>query len=160
MRIFFAYVCQYLYTGDYSIPLPSDVVPYHIAEEEQYEQSHIPMLEGNIFKNLVSVKKVADYTVRRILPRPALPSNGHHYHYFWNYSKSLLAHAQLSVFAEQSGLEELRDIQDPSFLRSSQQYILIPAVMDSLGIESGRAKDFALAPRLSYSLRQDHTVDD
>ena len=106
----FAYVCQYLYTGDYCIPLPDDVVPYHISEEEQYEQNHILMLNGNIFENSVSVKKVADYTVRRIQPRPALPSNGHHYHYLWNYSNALLAYAQLSVFAEQSELEELRDI--------------------------------------------------
>lgn len=75
-----------------------DVVPYHIAEEEQYEQNHILMLEGNIFENSVSVKKVADYTVRRIQPRPALPSSGHHYHYFWNYSKALLAHAQPQCF--------------------------------------------------------------
>ena len=106
----FAYVCQYLYTRDYSISLPNDVVPYHIAEEEQYEQNHILMLKGNIFENSVSVKKLADYTVRGIQPQPALLSNGHHYHYFWNYSKALLAHAQLSVFAEQSELKELRDI--------------------------------------------------
>lgn len=25
----FVYVCQYLYTGDYFIPLPDDVVPYY-----------------------------------------------------------------------------------------------------------------------------------
>lgn len=96
----FAYVCQYLYTGDYSIPLPDDVVPYHIAEAQQYEPNHILMLKGNIFENSVSVQKLVDYTVRGIQPRPALPSNGHHYHYFWNYSKALLAHAQLSVFAK------------------------------------------------------------
>ena len=34
----FGYVCQYLYVGDYFIPLPDDVVPYHIVEEQQYEQ--------------------------------------------------------------------------------------------------------------------------
>ena len=34
----FGYVCQYLYVGDYFIPLPDNVVPYHIAEERQYEQ--------------------------------------------------------------------------------------------------------------------------
>ena len=68
------------------------------------------MLKGNIFENSASVKKLADYTVRGLQPRLALPSNGHHYHYFWNYSNALLAHAQLSVFAEQSELEELRDI--------------------------------------------------
>ena len=106
----FVYVCQYLYTGDYSIPLPDDVVPYHIGEDEQHEQNNILMLKGSIFENSASVKKLADYTVRGIQPRPALPSNGHHYHHFWNYSRALLAHAQLNVFAGKSNLEELRDI--------------------------------------------------
>ena len=68
------------------------------------------MLKGNIFENSASVKKLADYTVRGLQPRPALPSNGHLYHHFWDYSRALLAHAQLSVFAKQSKLEELRDI--------------------------------------------------
>ena len=106
----FVYVCQYLYTGDYSIPLPDDVVPYHIGEDEQHEQNNILMLKGSIFKNSASVKKLADYTVRGIQPWPTLPSNGHHYHHFWNYSRALLAHAQLNVFAGKSNLEELRDI--------------------------------------------------
>ena len=106
----FVYVCQYLYTGDYSIPLPDDVVPYHIGKDEQHEQNDILMLKGNFFENSASVKKLADYTVRGIQPQPALPSNGHHYHYFWNYSEALHAHAQLSVFAEQSELKELHDI--------------------------------------------------
>lgn len=106
----FVYVCQYLYTRDYFIPLPDDVVPYHIAEDTQHEQNHILMLKGNIFKNSASVKKLADYMVRRLQPQPALPSNGHHYHHFWNYSRALLAHAQLSVFARQSKLEELCNI--------------------------------------------------
>ena len=106
----FVYVCQYLYTGDYSIPLPDDVVPYHIGEDEQHEQNNILMLKGSIFENSASVKKLADYTVRGIQPWPTLPSNGHHYHHFWNYSRALLAHAQLNVFAGKSNLEELRDI--------------------------------------------------
>ena len=106
----FVYVCQYLYTGDYSIPLPDDVVPYHIGKDEQHEQNDILMLKGNFFENSASVKKLADYTVRGIQPQPALPSNGHHYHHFWNYSRALLAHAQLNVFAGKSNLEELRDI--------------------------------------------------
>ena len=106
----FVYVCQYVYTGDYSIPLPDDVVPYHIGEDEQHEQNNILMLKGSIFENSASVKKLADYTVRGIQPWPTLPSNGHHYHHFWNYSRALLAHAQLNVFAGKSNLEELRDI--------------------------------------------------
>ena len=53
---------------------------------------------------------LADYLVRGHQSRPVLPSNGHHYHHFWNYSGALLAHAQLSIFAQQSGLEELHDI--------------------------------------------------
>lgn len=106
----FGYVCQYLYVGDYFIPLPDDVVPYHIVEEQQYEQDDMLTLKGNIFENSASVKKLADYTVRGLQPRPALPSNGHCYHHFWNYSRALLAHAQLSIFAKQSGLEELHDI--------------------------------------------------
>ena len=98
---------------NYSIPLPDDAAPYYVAEEQQYEQNHILILKGNIFENSASVEKLADYTVRGIQPRPALPSNGHHYHHFWNYSRALLAHAQLNslnVFAGKSNLEELRDI--------------------------------------------------
>lgn len=106
----FGYVCQYLYVGDYFIPLPDDVVPYHIVEEQQYEQDDILTLKGNVFENSASVKKLADYTVRWLQPRPALPSNGHCYHHFWNYSRALLAHAQLRIFAKQSRLEELHDI--------------------------------------------------
>ena len=106
----FVYVCQYVYTGDYSIPLPDDVVPYHIGEDEQHEQNNILMLKGSIFENSASVKKLADYTVRGIQPWPTLPSNSHHYHHFWNYSRALLAHAQLNVFAGKSNLEELHDI--------------------------------------------------
>ena len=68
------------------------------------------MLKGNIFENSASVKKLADYTVRGLQPRLALPSNGHHYHHFWNYSRALLAQTQLNVFAGKSNLEELRDI--------------------------------------------------
>ena len=93
----FGYVCQYLYVGDYFIPLPDNIVPYHIAEERQYEQDDILTLKGNIFENLASVKMLADYLVRGHQSRPALPSNGHHYHHFWNYSRVLLAHAQLSI---------------------------------------------------------------
>lgn len=106
----FVYVCQCLYTGDYSIPLPDDVVPYHIAEDKHYEPNHILILKGNIFENLTSVKKLADYTVRGLQSLPTLPSNSHHYHHFWNYSRALVAHAQLSIFTKQSKLEELCDI--------------------------------------------------
>ena len=110
----FVYVCQYLYTGDYSIPLPDDVVPYHIGEDKQHEQNNTLMLKGSIFENSASVKKLADYTVRGIQPWPTLPSNGHHYHHFWNYSRALLAHAQLNslnVFAGKYELEEKKKKQ-------------------------------------------------
>ena len=67
----FGYVCQYLYIGDYFIPLPDDVVPYHIVEEQQYEQDDILTLKGNIFENSASVKKLADYTVSPLFHQTA-----------------------------------------------------------------------------------------
>lgn len=66
----FGYVCQYLYVGDYFIPLPDDVVPYHIVEEQQYKQDDILTLKGNIFENSASIKKLADYIVRDINHSP------------------------------------------------------------------------------------------
>lgn len=51
----FGYVCLYLYVGDYFIPLPDDVVPYHIVGEQQYEQDDILTLKGNYFENSASV---------------------------------------------------------------------------------------------------------
>jgi hypothetical protein len=107
----FSFVCQYLYTGDYSITLPSDTPPPDLTSggQEKPEQNHAIILEGNLFKDTETVEKFADYLVRRIQPRPSEGSQGS-YDPNANYTEILLTHARLYTFSVKYELQELRDI--------------------------------------------------
>ncbi|KAL2803114.1 hypothetical protein BJX63DRAFT_425569 [Aspergillus granulosus] len=95
----FSLVCQYLYTGDYSITLPSDTPPPYLTSDGQgkSEQSHIIILEGNLFRDTETMEKFADYLVRRYNPNA-------------DYTEILLTYARLHIFAVKYELQELRDI--------------------------------------------------
>ncbi|KAA8646124.1 hypothetical protein EYZ11_005512 [Aspergillus tanneri] len=78
----FAYVFEYLCTGDYSIPLPRDVAPACFNEKwPRTESDFTGNLNGNMFESLQSIQEVSDYIVRGIYPQPALPSNGGKHQY-------------------------------------------------------------------------------
>lgn len=107
----FSLVCQYLYTGDYYIKLPSDTPPPDLTSggQEKSEQNHVIILEGNLFRDTESVDKFANYLVRRIHPRPSQGLQGS-YNRMEDYTETLLTHARLHVFAAKYELQELRDI--------------------------------------------------
>ncbi|KAL5332620.1 hypothetical protein BJX70DRAFT_383691 [Aspergillus crustosus] len=107
----FSLICEYLYTGDYSITFSGDTSPPHLTSggQEKLEQNHAVILEGNLFRDTETVEKFADYLVRRIQPQPSKglqdscnPTE--------DYTKALLTHARLHVFAIKYNLQELRDI--------------------------------------------------
>ncbi|KAL4801659.1 hypothetical protein BDV18DRAFT_148485 [Aspergillus unguis] len=107
----FSLVCQYLYTGDYSMTFPSDTPPPGLTSggQEKPEQDHILILKGNLFRDTETVEKFADYLVRRIQPRPSKGSQGS-YNPNADYTEILLTHARLHIFAAKYELQELRDI--------------------------------------------------
>ncbi|KAL4860454.1 hypothetical protein BDV12DRAFT_191692 [Aspergillus spectabilis] len=107
----FSLVCQYLYTVDYSITLPSDMPPPDLTSDRQEkpEHNHAIILEGNLFKDTETVEKFADYLVRQIQPQPSEGSQGS-YDPNTDYTKILLTHARLHTFAVRYELQELRDI--------------------------------------------------
>ncbi|KAB8069865.1 hypothetical protein BDV29DRAFT_194568 [Aspergillus leporis] len=105
----FEYFCQYLYTGDYIIPLPDGAASCETDSDrhEMTEQNRALQLEGSIFENPASVEEESLYLIGGLNPRPALPENGHH---FVDHSNILIAHARLHIFAKDCGLDELHDI--------------------------------------------------
>ena len=110
-RHIFSLVCQYLYTGDYSIALPSDDPPPGLTSggPEKPEQERASVLEGNLFRDSGSVHLFANYIVRHIQPRPSEGSQCS-YNPAEDYTEALLTHARLHVFAARYELQELRDI--------------------------------------------------
>lgn len=110
----FAYVFEYLYTGDYTVLLTDDIAPQCTENDDSQSttQGLNVELEWNIFESSESVQKWSDYLVRRLDPQPSLPSNGgkHQYYHGWDYSRPLLTHARLNDFAERYEFCELRDI--------------------------------------------------
>lgn len=109
----FEYFCQYLYTGDYSIPLPPETAPskpdLEQSRVENTERSAL-QLKGNIFESKESIKQISTELVGKLRPYPSLPGVGHYYDYLTDYSNILLAHARLHVFAGKYVMGELRDI--------------------------------------------------
>lgn len=107
----FSFVCQYLYTGDYSITLPGDTPPPGLTSggQEKAARAHGLVIEGSIFRDTETVEQYADYLVRRIQPRPSEGSQGS-YNPIADYSEMFLTHARLHAFAVKYELQELRDI--------------------------------------------------
>ena len=56
----FSLVCQYLYTGDYSITFRSGTPPPDLVSggQEKPERNHIVFLEGNLFRDTEMVEKI------------------------------------------------------------------------------------------------------
>jgi hypothetical protein len=107
----FSLVCQYLYTGDYSITLPIDTPPPDLTSggQENSEQKHAIVLKGNLFGDTETVEKCADYLVRRIQPRPSEGLQGS-YDLNADYTETLLTHARLHNFAVKYEMQELSNV--------------------------------------------------
>ncbi|KAE8396863.1 hypothetical protein BDV37DRAFT_289915 [Aspergillus pseudonomiae] len=109
----FEYFCQYLYTGDYSIPLPVETYPSKPdLEQPQVEntETYALQLTGNIFESRESIERISNELIGKLWPYPTLPGIGHHYNYRLDYSTILLAHARLHVFARKYIVGALQDI--------------------------------------------------
>ncbi|KAB8069056.1 hypothetical protein BDV29DRAFT_195190 [Aspergillus leporis] len=127
----FAYICQYLYTGDYTVPLPESTVPSPIYAQEQHDavKGHRISLKGNIFASPALVSGCGGDIVRGIEPQPTHPSKigGGEYHEYdrvHNYSEALLAHARLSVYGLRYRLVELHNISNYKLLHMLNDFPL------------------------------------
>lgn len=107
----FSLVCQYLYTGDYSITPLSDTPPPGLTSggREKAEQAHVLVLGGNLFQDTETVEQFMDYLMQQIQPWPSNGSQGS-CNPMADYTEMLLTHAHLHVFAAKYELQELRDI--------------------------------------------------
>ncbi|KAL4960360.1 uncharacterized protein BDV14DRAFT_193031 [Aspergillus stella-maris] len=92
-------VCQYLYTGDYSITPPGDTPPPGLTSggREKAEQAHVLVLGGNLFQDTET-------------PCPSEGSQGS-CNPMADYTGILLTHARLHIFAAKYELQELHIVR-------------------------------------------------